>query len=199
VNIFLKKYSEIFERRFSMKTRTKGLLAAVLSGTMLLSLGGSALASGEASAEAVAVTGASVETDAAFFTGTATEGKVSDFTITADNEQVTGLSISGEGDVAIENGRIELVEKGTAISISGDANVTIDNVVVWNQGNADGVSAAGTSNTLVTNTVIYGAQDPETYRRASPFALGLAGSMRVTNAVENSVITYEDSLVVSGS
>jgi hypothetical protein len=166
---------------------------------MLLSLGGSALASGEASAEAVAVTGASVQTDAAYFSGTATEGLVSDFTIAADNEQVTGLSISGEGDVTIENGRIELVEKGTAISISGDANVTIDNVVVWNQGNADGVSAAGTSNTLVTNSVIYGAQDPETYRRGSPFALGLAGSMRVTNAVGNSVITYEDSVVVSGS
>jgi hypothetical protein len=184
-----------------MKTGKKGLLAAALSGTMLLGLCSGAWASGEASAEAVAVTGISVQTDADHFTGTATENSVSDFTITGDNEQIVGLSISGEegSDIAIENGRIELVEKGTAISISGSANVSIDNVVVWNQGNADGVSASGTSNTLVTNTVIYGAQDPETYRRASPFALGLAGSMRVTNAVGSSVITYEDSLVVSGS
>ncbi|MCD7768723.1 MAG: hypothetical protein LUH36_01190, partial [Oscillospiraceae bacterium] len=101
--------------------------------------------------------------------------------------------------ITIQNGRIELVESGTAISLSGDSSVLIDSVVIWNQGNADGISAAGSSVTTVTNSVIYGSQNPETYRRASPFALGLAGSMRVTNAVETSQITYEDSVIVSGS
>ena len=183
------------------------LLAMVLTMAMVLSLGGTAFASGEASgasgemASAVSVTGTSVQTDETYFTGTATETSVSDFEISADSKQLVGLAISGDGaeKITVKNGLISMQEWGTAISIYGAAQAEIDGVVVWNKGKADGLSAAGQSNTVVKNTVIYGEQNPVTYRRASPFALGLAGSSRVTNAVGNSVITYEDSLVVSGS
>ncbi|MCD8116168.1 MAG: hypothetical protein LUE21_03465 [Oscillospiraceae bacterium] len=184
------------------KRRLTALLMAAL---MLFALCGSAFASGEASGEAnaaVSITSTDVATDETYFSGEATENTVSDFTISADNENVTGIYVSAESaedTITIQNGRIELVESGTAISLSGDSSVLIDSVVIWNRGNADGISAAGSSVTTVTNSVIYGAQDPETYRRASPFALGLAGSMRVTNAVETSQITYEDSVIVSGS
>ena len=186
-----------------MKKLSK-LLAMLTILAMVLSLGGTAFASGEASADmasAVAITGDSVETDDTYFTGTATETTVSDFAIDTNGRQMVGLKISGDGaeKIRIENGIITMTGIGTAISLFGNADTQIDGVVVWNKGRADGVSAAGQSNTLVTNTVIYGEQDPATYRRTAPFALGLAGSSRVTNAVGNSVITYEDSLVVSGS
>lgn len=137
-----------------------------------------------------------------YFEGTADGYEVSNFNIVIDNEQIAGIltNVADENaEVAIHDGRIEMQEKGTALSLAGKSNIAINNVVVWNKGGAEGVSAAGQTNTTVTNTVIYGEQNPETYHRASPFALGLAGSMRVTNAVENSRITYEDSLVVSGS
>lgn len=173
------------------------LLCLCLLATPVLASGE---ASGGASAEAVALDGSSVVTDESYFSGTVTENGVRDFTITAENEAVIGLSVSGDASgepVVIENGRIELAQQGTAISLTG-GNTTIDGVVVWNTA-TDGVSASGDSVTTVRNTVIYGAQDVETYRRGSPFALGLAGSMRVTNAVGNAQITYEDSVVVSGS
>ncbi len=168
-----------------------------------------ALASGEssggpsgggASKEIVAMDGASVTADEEYFTGTVTEHGVKDFTIAADNEQVIGLSVSGDPSgepVVIENGRIELGHRGTAISLTG-GNTIIDNVVVWNNA-TEGVSASGNAVALLKNVVVYGAQDIATYRRVSPFALGLAGSMRVTNAVGQSQVTYEDSVVVSGS
>lgn len=173
------------------------LLCLCLLATPVLASGE---ASGGASAEAVALDGSSVVTDESYFSGTVMENGVRDFTITAENEAVIGLSVSGDASgepVVIENGRIELAQQGTAISLTG-GNTTIDGVVVWNTA-TDGVSASGDSVTTVRNTVIYGAQDVETYRRGSPFALGLAGSMRVTNAVGNAQITYEDSVVVSGS
>ncbi len=177
------------------------LLTAALCVTSAFASGEASGASGEANA-AVAVTGSSVTVDEEHFAGSAEAGSVSDFTISSDNQQIVGLYVSdedGTASITVENGRIELAERGTAISVSGSSDLTIDNVVIWNQGNADGISAAGNSTTLVTNTVVYGAQDAETYRRVSPFALGLAGSMRVTNAVGQSVITYEDCVVVSGS
>ncbi|MGM9615913.1 MAG: hypothetical protein ACI3W7_10380 [Oscillospiraceae bacterium] len=157
-------------------------------------------ASGGASKEAVAIDGASITVDEDYFAGSVTENGVKDFTIAAENEQVIGLSVSGDASgepVVIENGRIELQQRGTAISLTGGSAV-IDNVVVWNKA-TEGVSASGSSVATLKNVVIYGEQDVETYRRGSPFALGLAGSMRVTNAVGQSQITYEDSLVVSGS
>ncbi len=186
-----------------MKTK-RGLTALLLAALMLFGLCGGAFASGEASGSAQAavnITGSDVTTDETYFTGTAEAGEVSDFTISSSSN-ITGIYASaeeGDGDITIADGRIELVGNGTAISLLGYSQVTIDGVVIWNQGNADGISAAGNSETTVVNSVIYGAQDPTTYRRASPFALGLAGSMRVTNAVENAQITYEDSVIVSGS
>lgn len=183
----------------------KKSLSAILALLLVLSGGTSAFASGEASGSmqaAAAVTGASAEIDEAYFTGDADAGSLSDFTITGETERIVGLYINddeGKGTIVVKDGRIELVERGTAISIMGESDLVIDNVVVWNKGNAVGVSAAGNSTTVFKNTVIYGEQDPETYHRGSPFALGLAGSMRVTNAVGHSIVTYEDSLVVSGS
>ncbi|MBN1626202.1 MAG: hypothetical protein JW944_06725 [Deltaproteobacteria bacterium] len=150
----------------------------------------------------VDITGQNVKVDDAYFKGKSSATEISDFTISSDNEGVVGVNINaqeGADKIIVRNGRISLIEKGTAISIAGNSNTLIDGVVVWNKGNADGLSAAGDTNTHVKNTVIYGAQDPKTYRRVSPFALGLAGSMRVTNAVQNAKITYEDSIVVSGS
>lgn len=187
------------ERKKDMKIRKwfAWLLCLCLLATPVLASGE---ASGGASAEAVALDGSSVVTDEDYFSGTVTENGVRDFTITAANEAVIGLSVSGDASgepVVIENGRIELEQQGTAISLTG-GNTTIDGVVVWNTA-TDGVSASGDSVTTIRNTVVYGAQDVETYRRGSPFALGLAGSMRVTNAVGNAKITYEDSVVVSGS
>lgn len=187
------------ERKKDMKIRKwfAWLLCLCLLATPVLASGE---ASGGASAEAVALDGSSVVTDEDYFSGTVTENGVRDFTITAANEAVIGLSVSGDASgepVVIENGSIELEQQGTAISLTG-GNTTIDGVVVWNTA-TDGVSASGDSVTTIRNTVVYGAQDVETYRRGSPFALGLAGSMRVTNAVGNAKITYEDSVVVSGS
>ena len=164
-----------------------------------------AMASGEASGEtaaAVRITADGVATDDAVFTGTVDGNEISDFSIASDNEYIVGVYASAEpgaDPVILKDGRIELIEKGTAISVGESTDMTVDNVVIWNRGNADGVSAAGSSKLLVKNSVVYGAQDPETYRRGSPFALGLAGSMRVTNAVGSSVVDYEDSVVVSGS
>ncbi len=172
---------------------------------LLLCFSTAAMASGEASGEtaaAVTVSADGLQTDDAVFSGTVSGSEISDFTIASDNSYIVGVYASAEpgaDPVVLKDGRIELIEKGTAISVGESTNMTMDNVVIWNRGNADGVSAAGNSTLLVTNSVIYGAQDPETYRRGSPFALGLAGSMRVTNAVGNSVVAYEDSVVVSGS
>jgi len=150
----------------------------------------------------VDIAGETVKVDNTYFTGNASATQISDFIISADNENVVGLNINaneGADQIVIKNGKISLIEKGTAISILGNSKALIDGVVIWNKGNADGVSAGGNTNTLVKNTVVYGEQDPETYKRHSPFALGLAGSMRVTCAVGNAAITYEDSIVVSGS
>lgn len=183
----------------------RGIKVFSLLMALLLCFSTAAMASGEASGEAAAavnISAAGLETDNAVFTGTVTGSEISDFSITSDNEYIVGVYASAEpgaAPVILKDGRIELIEKGTAVSIGESTDMTMDNVVIWNQGNADGVSAAGTSKLLVKNSVVYGAQDPETYRRGSPFALGLAGSMRVTNAVGNSVVDYEDSVVVSGS
>ena len=172
---------------------------------LLLCFSTAAMASGEASGEtaaAVTISADGLETNDTVFAGTVTGSEISDFTITSDNSYIVGVYASAEpgaDPVILKDGRIELIEKGTAVSVGESTDMTMDNVVIWNQGNADGISAAGTSRLLVKNSVVYGAQDPETYRRASPFALGLAGSMRVTNAVGNSVVDYEDSVVVSGS
>lgn len=172
---------------------------------LLLCFSTAAMASGEASGEsaaAVRIAAGGVETDDAVFTGEVVDNEISGFSIASDNEYIVGVYASAEpgaAPVILKDGRIELIEKGTAVSVGESTDMTIDNVVIWNQGNADGVSAAGTSRLLVKNSVVYGAQDPETYRRGSPFALGLAGSMRVTNAVGSSVVDYEDSVVVSGS
>lgn len=155
---------------------------------------------GGASREAVSIADAVVSVDEDFFTGTVTENGVKDFSVSAENEQIIGLSVSGDPSgesVLIENGRIELSQRGTGISLTG-GNAVIDNVVVWNKA-TEGVSASGNAVATLRNVVVYGEQDIETYRRGSPFALGLAGSMRVTNAVGQSQVTYEDSLVVSGS
>lgn len=180
-----------------MKKLLSWLLCLCLLMTPVLASGE---ASGGGSKEAVAIDGASVTVDEDYFEGTVTENGVKDFTIAAENEQVIGLSVSGDASgepVVIENGRIELQQTGTGISLTGGSAV-IDNVVVWNTA-TEGVSASGDAVATLKNVVVYGAQDIETYRRGSPFALGLAGSMRVTNAVGQSQITYEDSLVVSGS
>lgn len=180
-----------------MKKLLAWLLCLCLLMTPVLASGE---ASGSASKEAVTIDGASVTVDEDYFAGSVTENGVKDFTIAAENEQVIGLSVSGDASgepVVIENGRIELQQRGTAISLTGGSAV-IDNVVVWNKA-TEGVSASGNAVATLKNVVVYGEQDIETYRRGSPFALGLAGSMRVTNAVGQSQITYEDSLVVSGS
>ena len=157
-------------------------------------------ASGGASKEVVVIDGASVTVDEDYFDGTVTENGVRDFTIAAENEAITGISVSGDASgepVVIENGRIELAHRGTAISLTG-GNSLIENVVVWNIA-TEGLSASNDAVANLKDVVIYGAQDIDTYRRSSPFALGLAGSMRVTTAVGQSQITFEDSLVVSGS
>jgi len=157
-------------------------------------------ASGGASKEIVSVDGTSVTVDEEYFKGTVTENGVKDFSVSAENEQVIGVSVSGgssDEPALIENGRIELTGRGTGISLTG-GNAVIDNVVVWNKA-TEGVSASGSAVATLRNVVVYGEQDIATYHRVSPFALGLAGSMRVTNAVGQSQVTYEDSLVVSGS
>ena len=150
---------------------------------------------------ALVLNGSEAVIDEEYFEGEATATEAADFFIASENVQQAGIVVNaGEGDeISIHDGRIELKEQGTALSLMGSSKINIDNVVVWNLGGADGVSAAGQTETVVSNTVIYGEQNPETFRRAAPFALGLAGSMRVTNAVENAKITYKDSLVVSGS
>lgn len=179
-------------------TRTLRILALALALLLTLSCAGFA-ASGEPAAE---IDGVSVTVSDKHFTGSAASDELADFTITSDNEYIIGISASAEpdaGTISIHDGRIELIEKGTAIAVGDNAKVDIDRVVVWNKGNADGVSASGSAEMNVRDTVVYGEQDFETYRRGSPFALGLAGSMRVTNAVGASQVTYEDSLVVSGS
>jgi hypothetical protein len=148
------------------------------------------------------ITGQTVKVDDANFKGKSSATEISDFTISADNKNVVGLNINakeGADPIVIKNGRISLIEKGTGISISGQSRALIDGVVVWNRGNADGVSAGDNTNTLVKNTVVYGAQDPKTFKRGAPFALGIAGSMRVTCAIGKAAITYQDSIVVSGS
>jgi hypothetical protein len=148
------------------------------------------------------ITGQTVKVDNTYFKGKSSATQISNFTISADNKNVVGVNINakeGLDKIVVKNGKISLVEKGTGISISGQSNALIDGVVVWNKGNADGVSAGDNSNTLVKNTVIYGAQDPKTYKRGAPFALGIAGSMRVTCAIGKAAITYQDSVVVSGS
>ena len=183
----------------------KKLLAIILCGLMLVtpvlaSGEASGGASGGASKEIIAIDGTSVTVDEDYFDGTVTENGVKDFTISAENEQVIGLSVTGgssDDPAVIENGRIELRQRGTGISLTGGSAV-IDNVVVWNKA-TEGVSASGNAVATLKNVVVYGEQDIDTYRRGSPFALGLAGSMRVTNAVGQSQVTYEDSLVVSGS
>jgi len=150
----------------------------------------------------VTITGETVKVDNTYFKGKSSATELSDFTISADNKNVVGVTINakeGANKIVVKNGKISLVERGTGISILGKSNALIDGVVVWNKGNADGVSAGDNSNALIKNTVVYGAQDPSTYRRISPFALGIAGSMRVTCAVGNSAVTYQDSIVVSGS
>jgi len=180
-----------------MKKLLAILLCVLLLATPVLASGE---ASGGASKEIVALDGASVTVDEDYFTGTVTDNSVRDFTIAAENEQVIGLSVSGDPSgepVTVENGRIELTGRGTGISLTG-GNTVIDNVVVWNKA-TEGVSASGSAVATLKNVVVYGEQDIATYRRVSPFALGLAGSMRVTNAVGQSQVTYEDSLVVSGS
>lgn len=184
-----------------MKKLLSILLCVLLLATPVLASGeASGGASGGASKEAVSIDGTTVETDEGYFTGTVTENGVRDFTVTAENEQIVGLSVSGDPSgepVVIENGRIELKQRGTGISLTGGSTL-VDNVVVWNRA-TEGVSASGDAVATLRNVVIYGEQDIATYRRISPFALGLAGSMRVTNAVGQSQITYEDSIVVSGS
>ena len=186
----------------------KKWLAILLALLMVLSLGGTALASGEASggasgepAAAVRLDGTAVETDSAYFSGSAEPHEVSDFTIAAAGKNIVGIYASaepGSAPISVHDGRIELQQRGTGISVGASTELDVDNVVIWNKA-TEAVSAAGQSVTTVRNSVIYGEQDPATYRRISPFALGLAGSMRVTNAVENSRITYEDSVIVSGS
>lgn len=179
-------------------TRMLRILALTLALLLALSCAGLA-ASGEPAAE---LDGVSVTVSDKHFTGDAAADELADFTITSDNEYIVGISASAEPDAAtisVHDGRIELIEKGTAIAVGDNAKVDIDRVVVWNKGNADGVSASGSAEMNVRDTVVYGEQDFDTYRRGSPFALGLAGSMRVTNAVGASQVTYEDSLVVSGS
>ena len=156
--------------------------------------------SGEPAKEIVVMDGSAITADEEYFNGTITENGITDFSISADNEQVVGITVSGDASgepVVIESGRIELDHLGTAISLEG-GNSIIDNVVVWNIA-TEGLSASNDAVATLKNVVIYGAQDIETYRRMSPFALGLAGSMRVTTAVGESQITFEDSLVVSGS
>ena len=184
-----------------MKKLLAVLLCALLLATPVLASGeASGGASGGASKEIVALDGSTVTVDEDYFTGTVTDNSVRDFTIAAENEPVIGLSVSGDPSgepVTVENGRIELTGRGTGISLTG-GNTVIDNVVVWNKA-TEGVSASGSAVATLKNVVVYGEQDIETYRRVSPFALGLAGSMRVTNAVGQSQVTYEDSLVVSGS
>ena len=187
----------------------KKLLALILCLTLLAapafasgeaSESASGEASGGASKEIVTLDGANVTVDADYFDGTVTENGVKDFTIAAEGEAIIGVAVSGDPSgepVVIEDGRIELGHKGTAIKLTG-GNSIIDNVVVWNNA-TEGVSASGDAVATLKNVVVYGAQDIETYRRSSPFALGLAGSMRVTTAVGDSQITYEDSIVVSGS
>ena len=175
-------------------------LAMVLSLAALASGEPSGGASGGASEEAVSIDGGNIETDDAYFTGTVTENGVRDFTVSAEGKQVIGLAIGGDPSgepVLVENGLIRLDKRGTGISLTGGRSV-IDNVVVWNNA-TEGVSASGNAVATLKNVVIYGAQDIGSYHRVSPFALGLAGSMRVTNAVGQSQVTYEDSLVVSGS
>jgi hypothetical protein len=148
------------------------------------------------------ITGETVKVDDTYFKGKSSATGISDFTISADSKNVVGVNINvkeGEDKILIKNGKISLIEKGTAISVLGYSKALIDGVVVWNKGNADGLSAGDNTDTLVKNTVIYGAQDPKTYKRGAPFALGIAGSMRVTCAIGKAAITYQDSIVVSGS
>jgi hypothetical protein len=176
------------------------LCIALLTAPVLASGEASGGPSGGASPEAVAIADAVVTVDEDYFTGTVTENGVRDFAIDAAGDAIVGLSVSGDPSgepVLIENGRIELTGRGTGISLTG-GNTVIDNVVVWNKA-TEGVSASGSAVATLKNVVVYGEQDIATYRRVSPFALGLAGSMRVTNAVGQSQVTYEDSLVVSGS
>ena len=157
-------------------------------------------ASGGSSKEIVAIDDTSVVVDDEYFVGTVTENGVKDFQVSAANQQVIGLSVTGDPSgepVIIENGRIELQNRGTGISLSG-GNSIIDGVVVWNKA-TEGVSASGNAVATLKNVVVYGEQDIESDRRVSPFALGPAGSMRVTNAVGQSQVTYEDSVIVSGS
>ncbi len=184
-----------------MKKLLAVLLCCILLVTPVLASGeASGGASGGASKEIVTLDGASVTVDDEYFDGTVTENGVKEFSIAAENEPIVGIAVSGDPSgepVTIEDGRIELGHRGTAIKLSG-GNTVIDNVVVWNSA-TEGLSASGDAVALLKDVVIYGAQDIETYRRASPFALGLAGSMRVTTAVGNSQVTFEDSLVVSGS
>jgi hypothetical protein len=148
------------------------------------------------------ITGQTVKVDNTCFKGKSSATGISDFTISADSKNVVGVNINakeGADKIVIKNGKISLIEKGTGISITGQSKALIDGVVVWNKGNADGLSAGDDTDTLVKNTVIYGAQDPKTFKRGAPFALGIAGSMRVTCAIGKAAITYQDSIVVSGS
>lgn len=87
---------------------------------------------------------------------------------------------------------------GACITTIGSAKVKIDNINIKTMGKASSIIASGETKVEITDSVIYGQREPGSPKMC-PWVLGLNGNNRVTNAIENAVVNYHDSIVVAES
>lgn len=88
--------------------------------------------------------------------------------------------------------------RGACIMAVGEANVKLQNVEFWNYGTLTAVMASGKSRVEVSGSVIYGARDFSA-GKLCPWVLGINGSNRLTNAIDQAQVHYHDSIVVAQS
>ena len=88
--------------------------------------------------------------------------------------------------------------RGACIMAVGEADVKLQNVEFWNYGTLTAVMASGKSHVEVADSVIYGARD-FTAGKLCPWVLGINGSNRLTNAIDQAQVHYHDSIVVAQS
>lgn len=88
--------------------------------------------------------------------------------------------------------------RGACVMAVGEANVKLQNVEFWNYGTLTAVMASGKSQVEVADSVIYGARDFSA-GKLCPWVLGINGSNRLTNAIDQAQVHYHDSIVVAQS
>lgn len=88
--------------------------------------------------------------------------------------------------------------RGACIMTVGQANVKLQNVEFWNYGTLTAIAACGNSHVEVADSVIYGARDFSA-GKLCPWVLGINGSNRLTNAIDQAQVHYHDSIVVAQS